>query len=81
MTNLPNTYIQYNWDVDKKNKLKDLDTRVIIKGEERYTFNYKKEKNITTIKKRERKKTITTTKPGFVSVTIKTNGAGIEVDY
>lgn len=81
MTNLPNTYIQYNWDLDKKNNLKDLDTKITIKGEERYTFNYKKEKNMTTIKKKEGKKTTTTTRSGFVSVTIKTNGADIEVNY
>jgi len=77
---LPNTNIVYDWK-DKKGVLTDLDTKVIIKGVERNVFNYKKLKNATIIKERTSSGIITTTKKGFVVVTVKTEGDSLKVNY
>lgn len=42
-TTTPNTRIEYDWKLDNQNNLKDLDTKVIIKGVEKTVFNYKKD--------------------------------------
>ena len=39
-TSTPNTRIEYDWRLDPNNNLKDLDTRVFIKGIEKNIFNY-----------------------------------------
>ena len=48
-TIIPNTNIIYDWQ-EKKGILTDLDTKITIKGVEKYVFNYKKSNNTTTIK-------------------------------
>ena len=80
-TTFPNTHVTYNWKLDKEDNLKDLDTRVIIKGVEKYTFNYRKSNNTTTVKQKIGNTTNITTQPEFVSVIIRTNGNDVEVDY
>lgn len=78
---LPNTNIVYDWQ-EKKGVLTDLDTKVIVKGVERNVFNYKKAKNTTVIRERTSGGPVSiTTKPGFVSVTVKTEGDGLKVSY
>ena len=79
-TTVPNTNIVYDWQ-EKKGVLTDLDTKITIKGVEKYIFNYKKAKNVTIIKEKTSAGTITTTKSGFVVVTVKTEGDGLVVDY
>ena len=59
----------------------ELDTKVIIKGEEKYVFNYKKANNTTVIKVKIGKNITTTTRQGLVVVTLKTNGETLEVNY
>ncbi|MBP7007047.1 MAG: hypothetical protein KBB16_03235, partial [Candidatus Pacebacteria bacterium] len=80
-TTLPNTFIEYSWKVNKKGTLTDLDTKVIIKGEEVYFFNYRKSINTTTIFKKEGKRFNVVTKRGFVPVSIITEGNSIKVSY
>ena len=79
-TTVPNTNIIYDWQ-EKKGALTDLDTRVVIKGEEKYTFNYKKAKDVTVIKEKISKNMQTKTVNGFVVVTVKTKVDGLVVDY
>ncbi len=80
-TAFPNTNVLYDWQLDKNNNLTDLDTKVMIKGVEKYIFNYKKKENITIIKTKVGNTTTTTTKQGFVSVTIKTEKDEVKVNY
>ena len=79
-TVLPNTSIVYDWQ-EKKGILTDLDTKVTVKGVEKYIFNYKKANDVTIIKEKTSGGIVTTTKPGFVVVTIKTEGDGLKVNY
>ncbi len=79
-TLLPNTRIEYEWN-EKKGILVDLDTKVIVRGEEKYTFSYKKEKDVTIIKEKRGKSTVTTTKMGLVVVTINTEGNILKINY
>ena len=74
-TTIPNIHIKYDWKLDNKDNLKDLDTKVIIKGIEKYIFSYKKQNNQTVIKIKDNVtgKITTTAKTGFVPVTIITN--------
>ncbi|OHB09372.1 MAG: hypothetical protein A3H52_03265 [Candidatus Zambryskibacteria bacterium RIFCSPLOWO2_02_FULL_39_26] len=80
VTQLPNTNIIYNWK-EKNSVLTDLDTRVVIKGVEKYIFNYRKAINATIIRERKNGGVVTTTKPGFVIVEVQTEGSGLKVDY
>lgn len=66
----------------KNGVLADLDTKVVKKGVERNIFNYKKANNATIIReKASGGAVVITTKPGFVVVTVKTEGDGLKVDY
>jgi pimeloyl-ACP methyl ester carboxylesterase len=80
MTTIPNTNIVYDWK-EKNGVLKDLDTKVTVKGIERYVFNYKKANNVTIIKEKTSSGIVTTTRSGFMAVTVKTEGDGVKVDY
>ncbi len=80
VTNLPNTNIVYDWQ-EKNGVLSDLDTRVSVKGVEKYTFNYRKVKDVTVAKEKIGNNLVTTTKPGFVVVTTKTEGDLLKVNY
>ncbi len=77
---VPNTNIIYDWQ-EKKGILTDLDTKITIKGMEKYTFNYKKANNATIIREKKSSGIITTIKPGFVVVTVTTEGNGLRVNY
>jgi hypothetical protein len=74
-TTTPSTHIIYDWKLDNQQNLKDLDTKVFIKGIERNTFSYKKQTNQTTIKTKDMTtgNIVTTIKTGFVPVTIITS--------
>ena len=76
-----NTHVKYDWKLDKNNNLKDLDTKVTIKGEVRYIFNYRRVNNATIIRERTSAGIATTTKPGFVAVTVRTEGDSVKVNY
>ena len=80
ITVLPNTNIIYDWK-EKQGILTDLDTRVVIKGVEKYVFNYKKANNVTIIKEKKGNGVVTITKPGFVAVKVQTEGDTLKVDY
>jgi hypothetical protein len=80
VTQIPNTNIIYDWK-EKKGTLTDLDTRVVIRGIEKYVFNYKKVTNTTIIKIKTDSGIITTTQPGFVVVTVKTEADGLDINY
>lgn len=77
-TIVPNTNIVYDWK-EKKGVLADLDTKVTVKGVEKYTFNYKA--NVTTIKEKIGKNTTITKREGFVVVMLKTNEDNLNVSY
>ena len=83
-TPTPTTSITYDWKLDPLNQLKDLDTKVFIKGIERNTFNYKKD-NTTTIKVKDMVtgNITTTTQTGFVPVTVttKNNTDLLDISY
>lgn len=79
-TTVPSTNIVYEWK-EPKRVLTDLDTRVTIKGLEKYFFNYKKSCDTTVIREKKGSKTSTVSKKGFVVVTVKTEGDGLKVDY
>lgn len=79
-TKIPDTNVFYDWQ-EKKGNLTDLDTKVTVKGVEKYMFSYKKATNITTIKVKMGSKIITTTRSGFVFVTVKTDGDSLVVSY
>ncbi len=79
-TVFPNTNVTYDWDT-KDGDLIDLDTRVFIKGVEKYVFNYKKKQNVTVIKVKKGNTVTTTTRTGFVGVTISTYGDEVKVNY
>ncbi len=79
-TLLPNTNIVYNWK-EKNGVLTDLDTRVIVRGVEKYVFNYRKANNATIVKEKKGSSVVTTTKPGFVVVKVQTEGYSLKVDY
>jgi pimeloyl-ACP methyl ester carboxylesterase len=80
ITDVNNTHILYDWQ-EKKGELTDLDTKVVIRGQEKYIFSYKKSTNITTIKEKVGSKIATSIKEGFVSVTIETNNDLLKVNY
>ena len=80
VTTTPNINIEYEWK-EKKGVLIDLDTKIKIKGVEKYTFEYKKEKNVTIIKDKTKSGITTITKAGFVVVIIKTEGDGVIINY
>ena len=63
-TTVPNTHILYDWQ-EKKGVLTDLDTKVTVKGVEKYIFNYKKANNVTIIKEKTSGGIVATTKPGL----------------
>ena len=78
---LPNTNIIYDWK-EKNGVLTDLDTRVVIKGVEKNVFNYRKASNTTVIREKlAGNKVSITTRPGFVSVTVQTEGDSLKVSY
>ncbi len=79
-TTVPDTSIAYEWK-EKKGILTDLDTKVKVKGVEKYVFKYKRKSNTTTIKEKKSSGVITTTRSGFVVVTVRTKGNGVVVDY
>lgn len=79
-TIVPNTNIVYDWQ-EKKGVLTDLDTKVTIKGVEKYVFNYKKANNATIIKEKTSSEVVIITKTGFVVVAAKTEGSILKVDY
>ena len=54
---------------------------MIVKGVEKYVFNYRKAKNVTIIKEKKNTGIVTSTKPGFVVVTVKTEGNSVKVSY
>lgn len=80
ITNVPNTNVVYDWQ-EKKGVLTDLDTKITVKGVEKYTFNYKRKNNATIIKEKTSAGTITTTKSGFVVVMVRTEGNSVKVNY
>jgi pimeloyl-ACP methyl ester carboxylesterase len=77
---VPNTHIVYDWQ-EKKGVLTDLDTRVFVKGVEKYVFSYKKVQDKTVIKERSGNNVVTTTRSGFVPVTVQTEGSLLNVTY
>lgn len=79
-TKVPNNSVSYDWK-EKKGSITDLNTRITIKGMEKYLFNYKKATDITTIKVKTNSKIVTTTQSGFIVVTIKTDGDNLKVSY
>lgn len=80
ITNIPNTNIVYDWK-EKNDKLTDLDTRVTIKGVEKYVFSYKKTTNTTTIKIKTGNTITTSEKSGFVPVTLITDKDSLIINY
>lgn len=79
-TTVPNTNILYDWQ-ETKGVLTGLNTKITVRGVEKYVFSYRKASNVTIIKETTNAGTITTTKPGFVVVTVKTDGSGLKVSY
>lgn len=80
ITNIPNTNVVYDWK-EKNNNLTDLDTRVTIKGVEKYVFSYKKATNTTRIKTKIGNSVTTSEKSGFVPVTMITNEDNLIINY
>ena len=78
-TTTPNTRIEYDWKLDNQGNLKDLDTRIVIKGVEKNIFNYKKQINQTAIKNKniQTGQITTITQSGFVPVTVLTNSSNL----
>lgn len=70
-----NTRVKYDWKLDNQGNIKDLDTKIIIEGIERNTFNYKKLSSQTNVKTKNMQtgQVTTTTRTGFAPVTIITN--------
>ncbi|MCK5060107.1 MAG: hypothetical protein KAR00_03145 [Candidatus Pacebacteria bacterium] len=54
---------------------------MVIKGKEKYVFNYKKATNTTIIKEKTGNGINRTTRQGFVAVIFTTNGDEVRVDY
>ena len=79
-TTVPNTNILYDWQ-ETKGVLTGLNTKIAVRGVEKYVFSYRKASNVTIIKETTNAGTVTTTKPGFVVVTVKTDGSGLKVSY
>lgn len=79
-TTVPNTNILYDWQ-ETKGVLTGLNTKITVRGVEKYVFSYRKANSVTTIKETTNAGTVTTTKPGFVVVTVKTDGDGLKVSY
>lgn len=77
---VPDTNIVYDWK-EKKGTLTDLDTKITVKGIEKYVFNYNKANNITTIKEKIGKNIKIIKREGFVAVTLKTNENYLNVSY
>jgi len=80
LTTFPNTSVEYNWG-EKDGVLTDLDTKVIIKGVEKYKFEYKKSTNTTIMKEKINLGVIKTTRNGFVIVTVSTQGNDVKISY
>jgi pimeloyl-ACP methyl ester carboxylesterase len=80
VTQLPNISVEYDWSV-KNDMLTDLDTKVIIKGIERYKFEYKKTTNTTVITDKTGKSEKKVSKKGFVPVSITTIVNEVKVVY
>jgi hypothetical protein len=80
ITDVNNTHILYDWQ-ERNGILTDLDTKIIIKGQERYVFSYKKFTDKTIIKERIGSKVVTSIKEGFVPVTVETNNELLIVNY
>lgn len=71
----------YDWSLTSSGMLKDLDSKVKIQGVEKYTFQYNKGKHETKIKVKTGNSHTTTTREGFVSPVVVTEGGGVEVRY
>lgn len=80
ITLLPNTNIIYEWK-ESRGVMTDLNIKITINGVEKYVFSYNKEKDVTIVKENINGRIVVTTKPGFVTVTAKTEGSGLRVDY
>ncbi len=80
ITMLPDTHIVYDWQ-EEKGLLTDLDIKVTIQGVEKYVFNYKKATDMTTIKIKTNTGMTTSTKSGFVRVTLITNLEDLNISY
>lgn len=80
ITDVNNTHIIYDWQ-ERNGILTDLDTKIIIKGQEKYLFSYKKFTDKTIIKERIGSKVVTTTREGFIPVTIETNNDLLIINY
>jgi hypothetical protein len=84
VTTTPNTHIEYDWSLKNDGTLKDLDTKVIIKGIEKTVFNYKKNTNQTTIKNKNIQTGVvtTTTQSGLIPVTVISSQLNLlNIDY
>jgi pimeloyl-ACP methyl ester carboxylesterase len=78
--NVQSTNILYDWQ-EKKGSLTDLDTKITVKGVERYVFNYRKSSNTTLVKGNKNNTKVSITKQGFVPVTIRTDKDDLIVSY
>jgi hypothetical protein len=79
---IPKTTLVYDWKL-KKDVLTDLDTELRLKEKSRLRAEYRKQKNETRIierDKEEKTKTVTM-KPGFVSVSVRTEKGEIVWGY
>ncbi len=79
-TKFPKTEVSYDWK-EKGGVLTDLDTRVTIKGVERYIFSYNRSKGVTTVQKKFGKNTAKEIVNGFVSVKVETKEDELLVSY
>lgn len=77
---IPNNNVLYDWR-QNMGILTDLNTKITIKGVEKYVFRYNKVNDVTIIEEKTNNGIITTTRVGFVNVSIKTGGDSLLVNY
>ncbi len=78
---VPQTTIMYDWALSFSGALKDIDSKVTVAGVEKYVFNYNKIKHQTKIKVKNGNSHTTTTRNGFVTPVVTTDGNGVVVAY
>jgi M6 family metalloprotease-like protein len=78
---VPQTTIMYDWSLSSSGALKGIDSKVTVAGVEKYMFTYSKNKHQTKIKVKNENSHTTTTRNGFVTPVVTTDGNGVVVAY
>jgi hypothetical protein len=79
-TSTPTVKIKFEWEL-KRGKIDEFKQTINTKGVDRYTFDYKREKNVTIVSDKLNSSTNKLKKQGFVSALLTTGEFGLVISY